>query len=274
MNKHSLKAIGIVVFILVGCVVLWKVSGIIVRKGYSSQSVVSKEAEKSTESNKSEEVSTIETTTEENNVGFCQVDYTDRVVKAEIDDNKYYKNRIKEYKNNGEDTSRYVKLKSYYYGDYDKNYKSDMNTVLQNYSGLIEFLNSITEDELLSYDKEMQIPSYAIDKESPEIKCSSIQDVILGCQRNEGLLKVDNMTLVGVLFNRWFVFSPSENFSNYSELAVMDSSTLIGYSYEGMPLENNLYRMGWLYSLNINSNYSKIVNIKDRRVVLFRGDII
>lgn len=272
MNKHSLKAIGIVVFILVGCVVLWKVSGIIVRKGYSSQSVVSKEAEKSTESNKSEEVSTIEVTTEkEKRLG--EIDYDSREVTAKVVDYEGYKNKINKLKSvlPNEDLSNYVSLSTYYYGDYDTYYEDDLKLLLQDYHSLYDYVSNLSDTDLNDMFK--KVPDIDLDRifNKERVDNLSLLDLV-GMQQGDYVANLNNLVLVGVIGDRYYVFSNSDDVDrdDYPLLVIDMQDSLVVLKNNNISI--HLYKLGGSsYYFAFCSKSAKIVDFNGRTLILYKG---
>lgn len=278
------------VFIIIACMIafvaaIWGLSRLIVSKSYSSeQYVVDKENERIA----SQKMVEVESETEElatediernlenisdsldlyNSAGYSgtlgSVDYSNRKIECETVENDYIKGRIQQMKDNDFDyTDNYVLLKSYYLGDYEKDYKSDLNTYLADYPEVRSMLNSLTDLDKYSALIDEACP----DDKSESIKHYTIDDLNLG---TEGKHSFESVLLVGVIDDRYYVYTGiGMDLNECNKYIIVDASTRLAFN-EGN-LGSLLKGLGCMDSLVVYANRVVRIPYEGKEIILTRG---
>lgn len=268
--KRFIKPL-IIMLIIIGCsVLLWNVSGKVVEKSYDSKEIVLQQEVISTESTTEQGYNTTEVVKKSLN----HVDFSGRETgNKELIQNEYFSKKMQEYNDvNGRDMSDvFVMLNSYYYGDYNKYYTNDVSCVLEDYPETLQYINNLSSEDLNRYLESIGY-IYLSDVKNTKEQCYPVSmNEIEGLSLSSGkLLSMDEMSLIGVVDDRFYVYTFEKDLSDTSPLLVVDYSTKVS-SKVGDDLSKSLYKLGEKYYETIISDFAVVVEKDGRKLIVARG---
>lgn len=279
----NIKYVLIVLSILLIGVALWGATSLIIEKSYSSRDVViDKELEKVKEytlKETSSEENQIEKDVEEYNTNSSKgdlgvIDYTSRKLSNSIIKDSYYESRISEYNEiNGRDVSnKFIMLDSYYYGDYDTMYESDINIFLQNYSNVKEFINSINSEYLENILKDVDNSPVKDIILNTEVVVKYIPEEIVKDDLSYKKITISECMLIGVIEDRYYVYTTkSSDLNNNYVYVVVDLSKSLMFVEDINNISTTCKYLGKLEPVTLYTNMLRMEEKDGKLLVISRG---